>query len=318
MLVLQESCPTKVLFFLQMARWNSVPFNRFSWAIWRSFHPPPPPQKKKKNHDDLNDTRFGNHGIFKHKIARKQSSGTSLVRTQPLRAVKKSFQPSSFLWIAYQSLNALHGSWSKRLFAFTMITEWACSVGLKMAKAMKTLWTWGSKSTVSVQYRSTELDTRRRRSCEGRLCAIVTVGYGARMKDVLGYCAKCERLLFFLKLMKMSSIRSKIGCYSARRGAAFHCIAGEMFVHRRKNNRWVWEFFVIYWPGLALIFQEKAWTKRHQSQLAWSFVERDSSGEEAMCWHSPFFFVLLSILVRPWRWPIWRILTGISPYVSCY
>ena len=48
---------------------------------------------------------------------------------------------------------------------------------------------------------------------------------------------------FFLRSWQRRR-RSEIGCYSARRGAAFHCIAWEMFEHWRKNNRWVrvWEF----------------------------------------------------------------------------
>ena len=56
---------------------------------------------------------------------------------------------------------------------------------------------------------------------------------------------------FFLRSWQRRR-RSEIGCYSARRGAAFHCIAWEMFEHWRKNNRWVrvWEFFVMKWPEL--------------------------------------------------------------------
>ena len=71
----------------------------------------------KKNPDDLNNTRFGNHGFVKQKIARKrwkQSGRSSLVRTRPLwchhlrRASSRllSSRSASNVWTPC-------GSWSK-------------------------------------------------------------------------------------------------------------------------------------------------------------------------------------------------------------
>ena len=82
------------------------------------------------------------------------------------------------------------------------------------------------------------------------VCTSVVVGYGVKMKRRLS--AMCGLLLFSLRRWQRRR-RSEIGCYSARRGAAFHCIAWEMFEHWRKSNRWavrVWEFFAMKWPGL--------------------------------------------------------------------
>ena len=47
--------------------------------------------------------------------------------------------------------------------------------------------------------------------------------------------AMCGLLLFFLRSWQ-SRRRSETGCYSARRGVAFHCIAWEMIQHWRKKQ----------------------------------------------------------------------------------
>ena len=54
-------------------------------------------------------------------------------------------------------------------------------------------------------------------------------------KTSLRIGAMCGLLLFFLWSWQRRR-RSEIGCYSARRGAAFHCFAWEMFEHWRKTT----------------------------------------------------------------------------------
>ena len=98
--------------------------------------------------------------------------------------------------------------------------------------------------------RSTEFEvtTSLRRNT---VCTNVIVGYVVKMKRRLCVSVQCAGCYFFLRNWERRR-RSEIGCYSTRRGAAFHCIAWEMFEHWRKTNRWVrvWEFFVMNWLGL--------------------------------------------------------------------
>ena len=105
-----------------------------------------------------------------------------------------------------------------------------------------------SRSQSTVDNRSTEFEVTTS-LWRNTVYTSVIVGYGVKMKRRLS--AMCGLLLFFVRSWQRRR-RSEIGCYSARRGAAFHCIAWEMFEHWRKNNRWVrvWEFFVMKWPGL--------------------------------------------------------------------
>ena len=122
----------------------------------------------------------------------------------------------------------------------------ACSVGLKMDVYMHRRQESRSQSTVDNRSTEFEVTTSLRRNT---VCTSVIVGYGVKMKIRLS--ANVRVVTFFLRSWQRRR-RSEIGCYSTRRGAAFHCIAWEMFEHWRKNNRWVrvWEFFVMKWPGL--------------------------------------------------------------------
>ena len=107
--------------------------------------------------------------------------------------------------------------------------------------------------------------------------------------------------------------RYEIGCYSARRGAAFHCIAWEMFEHWRKNN-WsvrVWEFFVMKCTWLQLISQEKNLNEKTSNEALQ--VNKD------MCWPVPFFFWFSFVdTIRSWRRPNWPIAYYIHLAIGAY
>ena len=128
----------------------------------------------------------------------------------------------------------------------------ASSVSLKMDVYMHRLQESRSQSTV---YRSTEFEvtTSLRRNT---VWTSVIVGYGVKMKRRLCVSVQFLGCCFFLRSWQRCR-RSEIGCYSARTGAAFHCITWETFEPWRKNNWWVraWEFFVMKWLGL--ISEEK-------------------------------------------------------------
>ena len=144
----------------------------------------------------------------------------------------------------------------------------------------------------------------------------VIVGYGVKMKRRLCVSVQCADCYFFFLRSWQRRRRSEIGCYSARRGAAFHCIAWEMFEHWRKKNRWVrvWEFFVMKWPGLISL-EKKLNEKTSAYMIVGELSERGSSSsseESRVLACSIFFWIFLSKLVRSWRRPICREMTGIS------
>ena len=97
-------------------------------------------------------------------------------------------------------------------------------------------------------------------------CSSVLVGYGVKMKRRLYVRVQSAVVIFLWSWQRCR--RSKIGCCSARRGTAFHCIAWEMFEHWRKNNRWPGggggglEVFRQEVPRTSL--SKRTWTKRHR------------------------------------------------------
>ena len=242
--VLHENCPAKSPIFLRTSRWNPVAFDRLRWKTCLAFD-------YKKNHDDLNNTRSGNYGFVKHKNqenARKQRERTLSVRTLgPCGAAtakkKNLLHPSSFLLRRLPSnvpsVMPLH-----RLL-IGLYDYQACSVGVKMDVYMHRRQESRSQSTVD--NRSTEFegdDVLAKEHC------LYERDRRLRCEDEKTSQCKVRVVTFFLRSWQRRR-RSEIGCYSARRGAAFHCISWEMFEHWRKNNRWVfWEFFVMKWPGL--------------------------------------------------------------------
>ena len=126
----------------------------------------------------------------------------------------------------------------------------------------------------------------------------------------------CGLLLFFLRSWQRRC-RSEIGCYSARRGPAFHYIAWEMFEPWRKNNRWVqvWEFFVMKWPGLISLEKPKRKDiSLHDRSSAWRTRLFKFKWRKPCVGLRHFFLDFLSKLVRSWCRPICREMTGISRY----
>ena len=253
-LILYENCPTKSPIFLPTTRWNSGPVVWLRRNTWPAF------DYKKKNHDDLT---YKQHSLWQlqfvklknHENARKQTERTPSIRTlgpcgTAIAKKKKNLLRPSFLLRRspsnVRSVMPLHQA-SHCLYDYQ-----ACSVGLKMDVYMHRRQESRSESTVN---RSTEFEVTtflRRISA----CTSVIVGYGMKMKRRL--------CVFFLRSWQRRR-RSEIGCYvySARRGAAFHRVAWEMFEHWRKNNWWVcvWEVFVMKWLGL--ISPQKISTKGH-------------------------------------------------------
>ena len=168
-----------------------------------------------------------------------------------------------------------------------------------------------SQSTVN---RSTEFEvtTSLRRNT---VCTSVILGYGVKMKDVFASQCNVQVVTFFLRSWQRRRW-SEIGCYSAWRGAAIHCIAWEMFEHWRKNNQWVrvWEFFVMKWPGLISLEKPKRKDiSLHDRSWAW-WTRLFKFKWRKPCVGLRHFLggIFLSKLVCSWRRPICREMTGIS------
>ena len=142
-----------------------------------------------------------------------------------------------------------------------------------------------------------------------------------RWKDVSVQCAGCY---FFLRSWQRRR-RSEIGCYSARRGAAFHCLAWEMFEHWRMTEKQPVS------TSLGVFHHEVARTdlpRKNLNEKTSVYVivrelgERGSSSsneESRVLARAIFFFwIFLSKLVRSWRRLICREMTGISRHaVRC-
>ena len=116
----------------------------------------------------------------------------------------------------------------------------------------------GAKNRGAKAQSTDRQSSRWRRPCEGTLYERDRRLRCEDEKTSLRLSAMCGLLLFFLWSWQRHR-RSEIGCYSARRGAAFHCIAWEMFEHWWKSNRWVrvWEFFAMKWPRLLSLEKPK-------------------------------------------------------------
>ena len=128
--------------------------------------------------------------------------------------------------------------------ASTQASDWSLWLPSTLIWAWKWMYTRTGNTNRGAKPQSADRQSSRwQRPCEGTLFVRAwSQGTVWTWKDVFASQCNVRVVTFFLRSWQRRR-RSEIGCYSARRGAAFHCIAWEVFEYwRKKNNRSEYEF----------------------------------------------------------------------------